>query len=74
MFENLNYEDAYIHYFKQLVDYEEILKGKDQLQERDFKVIPFFEYKHLKNVKVKRSNQLIQNDFVKNNEKTTYDY
>ena len=74
MFENLNYEAAYIHYFKQLVDYEEIVKRKDQLQECDFKAVPFFDFKPLRNAKVKRSHKLIQNDFTKKNEKTTHEY
>ena len=74
MFEYLNHEDAYIHYFKQLVDYEEILKRSDQLQEYDFKVVPFFDLKQLKNAKSKRSNKLIHNHFTKKNENTTNEY
>ena len=74
MFENLNYEEAYIHYFKQLVCYEEMLKRKDQLQDYDFKVVPFFDLKHLKNAKSKRSNKLIHNDFTKKNKNTTNEY
>ena len=74
MAENLNYEDAYIHYFRQLVEYEEILKYDDPIQEQDYKIVPFFDFKHLKNLKVKCSNNLIQNDSTKKNRRNKKDH
>ena len=73
MAENLNYEDAYIHYLRQLVEYEEVMKCQDPLQEQSYKIEPFFDFKNLKNVKVKCSNNLMQNDSTKKDRKNTND-
>ena len=74
MAENLNYEDAYIHYFRQLVEYEEILKCQNPLQEQNYEIVPFFDFKNLKNVKVKCSNNLIQNNSRNRKQRTTNDH
>ena len=73
MAENLNYEDAYIHYLRQLVEYEEILKCEDPVQEQNYKIEPFFDFKHLKNIKVKCSNNLRGNHSTKSKKQNRND-
>ena len=59
MADNLNDEVAYIHYFRQLVVYESLLKIQDVSQETDFEIAPFIDFKNLKKSKIKRSKENI---------------
>ena len=67
MAEHLNDEDAYIHYLRQLVDYESLLKLQDISQETDFEIAPFIDFKKLKKGKIKRSNESNHNKLPSKN-------
>ena len=67
MAKHLNDEDAYIHYLRQLADYESLLKLQDISQETDFEIAPFIDFKNLKKGKVKCSNENIHNKFPSKN-------
>ena len=71
MAEHLNDEDAYIHYLRQLVDYESLLKLQDISQESDFEIAPFIDFKNLKKGKVKRSNENIHKKLPSKNIETS---
>ena len=56
MLEQLNDENAYLHYFKQLVEFEELLSQADFNADKKFKIQPFVQLPTLKHFKTKYVN------------------
>ena len=62
MDENINNEDAYIHYFRQLVDFEDLLKSGQTFKDSKFRIKPFSSPKVMRKCQVKRSSKDIHNE------------
>ena len=61
MEENINNEDTYIHYFRQLVHFDNLLKSGETFRDKKFEIIPFSSPKLMRKCKVKRSSKDVHN-------------
>ena len=58
MFVYIGNENAYLHYFKQLVELDYLITNKETDNLRKFEIMPFIEVGRTKNFKIKKSNDI----------------